>query len=215
MSRKSFHRFPELASELRHRIWEYAIAIHVQDIANGLPPWFENSRAERRRQALVGGISGKPKPALRVYILDPYHGLKLRLEDEFETLVDCLPISAVSYETRVCVTEFCRLLVPHIRFEYETTPLWSLEPPTKDDEPVLLRNLEWSRKAETLERAIPQPTTLTVEMGNFESVDHFVGMVSRLFGNRIQRLVLDETVCNTVSFENVYWPASIPAPEKM
>jgi len=214
MSLNSFFRFPELALELRRRIWDYAIAIHVQDITNGLPPWFENPWAERRRQALAGGISGKPKLALCVRILDPYKGMKLRLEeDDFETLVDCLPISAVSYEVRICVSEFCQLLVPHVQFKYETTPLWSLKPPTKDTRPVLLRSLEWSCEAETLAHVFPQPTTLTVLMGEFESAEHFVELVSRFFGNRLQRLVLDQAIDNIASFERAYWPSTSKTPE--
>ncbi|KAF4637349.1 hypothetical protein G7Y89_g708 [Cudoniella acicularis] len=188
-------------------IWKYAIASHIQDIVDRLPRWFERfSWAERRRQALVGGLPGKDRLPLHVHIRDPYDGLKLRFEeDDFETLVDCLPISAVCRETRVRVTEFCQLLVPHVRFQYLPSTLWSLKPPKEGTQPVVLRNVHCLPGAETLEHAFSQPTTLTVNAGQFKSAEHIVGMVSRFFGDKIQRLVLELWHNEGDPTERAYW----------
>lgn len=178
MSLTVFPLFPELVPELRNRIWQFAIASHIQDIADRLPRWYNSSWAERRRQAIVGGLLGKGRLPLYVHIRDPYNGLKLRFEeDEFESLVDCFPISAVCHETRINVAKFCQLLAPHMQFEYDTSTLWSLKPPKKGAEPVVLRSIHYLPSAETLEHVFAQPTTLTVNAGQFKSAEHLVEIV--------------------------------------
>jgi len=218
MSLTAFHQFPELAPELRNRIWKIAITSYIQDVADRLPRWFISSWAERRRQAIVSCLPGKDRLplALYVYLRDPYNGLKLRFEeDEFESLVDCFPISSVCHETRMNVAEFCRLLAPHVRFEYDTSTLWSLKPPEKGAEPVVLRSSHWLPGAETLERVFAQPTTLTVNAGLFRSAEHLVGIVFRFFGNRIQRLVMDLCVHDNKPVKHAYWSDPGAAPISM
>jgi hypothetical protein len=216
MSLTAFPLFPELAPELRNRIWEFAIVSHIQDIADRLPRWFNSSWAERRRQAIVGSLPGKDRLALYIHIRDPYNGLKLRFEeDEFESFVDCFPISAVCHETRMNVAEFCRLLAPHVRFEYDTSTLWSLKPPEKGAEPVVLRSLHWLPGADTLEHVFAQPTTLTVNAGRFKSAEHLVGIVFRFFSNRIQRLVMNLRVGDNKPVKRAYWSDPGAAPISM
>ncbi len=141
MSLTAFSRFPELAPELRIRIWEFAIASHIQDIADQLPRWFGSLWAERRRRAIVGS-SRNGGAGLYVYIRDPYSGLELHFEeDEFESLVDSFPISAVCHETRVNLARFCQSLVLRIIFIYKACTLWSDKPPEKGAQPVILRNI--------------------------------------------------------------------------
>lgn len=89
MSTTTFHQFLELAPELRTKIWELAIAKHVQDMVAGFPCWLLGAM-DRRRQAFAGGLAGREKSALVDSIRDPYNGLKMRVEeDDFEGLV-CL-----------------------------------------------------------------------------------------------------------------------------
>jgi len=200
----SFHRFLEPALELRSKIWGYAIAIHVQDIANSLSPCTENSWAERRRHILVGGTSRELNPALHFFILDLHRGQNLFfVKDEFKTFISCLPISTVSYATRLCAIEFCQLLVSHIRFIYKTHEPWGT--PTEDAQPILPGNSE----------ILHRPTTLTVETGCFESVENFVGMVSRVFGDSLHHLVLDQGVSTAMSFDRTHWPSSCIMPKEM
>ena len=207
MSLTAFPLFPELVPELRNRIWEFAVTSSIQDVATGLPLWCYSPWAERRRRAIVASLLGNNRTALHVHIRDPYKGLKLRFEeDEFESLVDSFPISAVCRETRMNVAEFCRLLVPYMRFEYDTSALWSLEPPEKGAKPVLLRSVHCLPGAETLERVLSQPTTLSVNAGGFESAEHLIRTVLRFFGNRIQHLVMDLTASSNKPIKHAYWP---------
>lgn len=205
----TFPRFTELAFELKSKIWEYAIVLHIQDIPDRLPPWFENSWVEGQQREALAGSPEETKPALRVRILDPYDGLKLRFdEDDFETFVDCFCISAVCHEARAGVARFCQPLVPHIWCNYNALPLWSLKPPKNDAQPVVIRNLRCQPQAQTLRYFFPQPTTLTMEMRWFKSAEQFVEIVSRFFGNRIQRLILLQIVNSVDQFDRAYWANS-------
>ena len=216
MSATTFYRFTELPLELRNQIWEFAIASHVENTGNRLPRWFVSPWAERRRQAIVGGFPGKERPPLCVRILDPYDGLKIRLdEDDFESFVDCFPISAVCRETRVNVAEFCRPLVPHVQLDYSTFPIWSLKPPKKGAEPVLLRNLHCLPGAETLEHVFSQPETLTLNVTWFKSATHLVGMLVRFFGYKIQRLIITTCPHDGDPVERAYWSGSGALPTSM
>jgi hypothetical protein len=220
MSLTAFPRFLELDPELRNRIWEFAITSYIQDVADRLPPSFNRPWAERRRQAIVGYSLGKDRLALSVRIRDPFNGLKLDFEkDEFESLVDCFPISSVCYETRINVAKFCRLLVPHVRFnydthtllcamprvEYDTSTLWSLEPPPPSSS-------HWLPGFGNFKRVFTRPTTLTVNADQFRSAEHLVGTVLWLFGNRIQRLVIN---LYQESVKRAYWSDPGVAPISM
>jgi hypothetical protein len=191
MSTTTFRQFLELAPELRTNIWELAIAKHVQDMVAGFPRWLLGAM-DRRRQAFAGGLAGREKSALVVSIRDPYDGLKMRVEeDDFEGLVNCLPISAVCREARKQVAEFCVPLVPHIRFNYDPYPFYTLEPPEKGAQPLVLRSLHCLSGTQDLEHAFPQPIKLSINhAGRFKSAEYLAQMASRFFGNKIQRLAL-------------------------
>jgi hypothetical protein len=208
-----FPRFSELPFELRIKIWEFAVPIYVKDLADRLPPAEEYSWAERRRLALTGSIPEDSKQALRVRILDHPGVLKLRFEEnDFETLVASLPISAVCHEARSFVIEFCRPLGAHLRFEYATSPMLTYEE-TKDGwEPL---EVPFRQEAEHLERLLWQPTTLTVDLGSFKSAEHLVDTVVRFFGNKIQRLILDQAIPVSYSLDYAYWDDSGAIPERM
>jgi hypothetical protein len=197
-----FFRFPELAFEIRSRIWEYAIISYLQDTTNRLPPWLEDPRVKEQQRPLS-------TTALRVCISDPYDGLKLRFEEEeFETLVDHLLISAACYEARVCVAQYCQPLVSHVYCEYTTYPIWSLQPPKRNAQPVTIRNLHCQPESLALKYFCPQPTTLTIEMGRFKSAKHFVEVVLRFFGKKIQRLVMVQVVRSVDYLQRAYWAES-------
>jgi hypothetical protein len=66
---------------------------------------------------------------LRVYVRGPYDGRKTRLEvNEFERLVNSLPISAVSCEARSQAADLCRSRVLLIELIYYTSEPGSLDP---------------------------------------------------------------------------------------
>lgn len=221
MSAAIFTHFPELAGELRSIVWVHAIDAQIKDITDGLPRWCVGQSAERRRQAFVGHDNLPPRKArllLRVRIRDPYNGRKMRLEeDDFETLVNCLPLSAVCREARAHAAEMCQALAPHVRFDYDTRELWSLDPPEDDADPILLRDVHCLPGAESLEHAFSQPTTLTVYGGRaqFKSPQHLVALISRFFGTRIERLVLELWIDAHDRRARPYWAETVEAPTDM
>lgn len=192
-----------------NKIWELAIAKHVQDIVAGFPRWLFGAR-DRRREAFAGGLAGREKSALVVSIRDPYDGLKMLVEeDEFEGLVNCLPISAVCRKARKQVATFCGRLVPHIRFNYDLYPFYTLEPLEKGAQPLVLRSLQCLSGTQDLEHAFPQPIKLSINhAGRFKSAEYLAQMASRFFGNKIQRLALSLTLSERDELEAAY-PTSI------
>jgi hypothetical protein len=213
MAARTFTQFPELPLELRNMIWVHAISTQIQDITASLPAWLPGDWAERRRQAFTGHDSLPPRRHrrfLQVRIRDPYDGRKIRLEeDDFETLVNCLPLSAVCREARANTAESCWALATHIHFKYDAHEFWSLgaPDPEHESEPVLLRDLHCIPGAETLEHVFAQPTTLTINggRGQFKSPEHLVEVVSRFFGNRVERLILEFWINHSDPPERPYW----------
>ncbi|KAF2866303.1 hypothetical protein BDV95DRAFT_584482 [Massariosphaeria phaeospora] len=217
MSTTTFTYLPALPTELRIMIWEPAIATHVEDFANSIPGSVYDVWAEGRRHAQIPYEWSRLPLKLRVR--DPYDGRKMRLEEnEFESLVNSFPISAVSREVRNQVAEFCRTLVPDIEFEYTTVSnLFSLEPPAPEDgeDPVVLRNVHCLPGAETLEHVFAKPTSLTVCGGRdqFKSPEHFVSMINRFFGDRVERLSLESWAGHHLPDpqKRPYWASSVEA----
>lgn len=195
MSAAKFLHFPELAGELRTLIWKHALVAEVKAITDGLPAWCLGDQAERRRQAFVGHDNlppRRPRMHLRVRVRDPYEGRKMRLEeDDFETLVNCLLLSAVCREARAQAVEICRTLAPHVCFEYDTKDLGYLEPPEDCAEPVLLRDVHCVPGSDSLEHVTSEPTTLTVKYGAklpVKSPERFGSLIGRFFGRKIENL---------------------------
>jgi len=207
----TFPRFAELALELRSKIWKYAIALHIEQIEEHLPPWLGNYRGGALLEAHFGNSLEVPLPnwSLHACILDPYNGRKIRFEEnEFEAFVDWLSISAVCREARVCVAQFCQPLVSHVQCEYETLPAWSLKPPKDGARPLVIRNLHCQPEADSVKYFFSRPTTLSIRTGRFNSAEHFVDIVHRFFGNRIQRLVLVQVINKVQPFKRAYWAES-------
>lgn len=207
----AFPRFGEFSFELRSKIWEYATANQLQDIAQRrparfekrLPPWFQNPWDDGKTYTL------DVKTPLSVCIRDPYDRKKRRFEEgDFERFVDCISLSTVCYEARICVAKFFQPLVPHITCEYTTIPTWSLQPPKDSSRPILIRNMRCQTKMDDIKYFVPRPTTLTVEMLGFKSAEDFVEEVSLFFGNRVERLILVQVVVLGSGFERAYWADS-------
>lgn len=224
MSAASFTQFPELADELRSMIWVHAVDAQIRDMANRAPPPRSGGllSRERRWQAFVGHANlpdRRVRRYLQVRVRDPYDGRKMRLEkDEFETLVHCLPLSAVCREARAHAAEICQALAPHVHFDYDTSPtLYSLDPPEDGADPVLLRDVHCSPEAESLEHAFSQPTSLAVRWGRseFKSPEHFVGIISRFFGRRIERVVLQLCIDAQDPRARAYWANHVEEPTDM
>lgn len=199
MSAVTFTHFTDLAGELRSMIWTHAIVTQINDITARLPKWCLGESAVRRRLALVGHHTLPTRHASQFFHLrlrDPYNGRKMRIEeDDFEDLVHSLPLAAVCREARAHVADVCLELdlAPHMVFHYYNDKLWSLEPPGADVDELLLRDVHCIPGVdESLEHVFARPTTLTVYGGRaeFRSAEHLVGLISRFFGDRIERVIL-------------------------
>lgn len=190
------NNFSRLPIELRSEIWTLAAIAQIQYITDSLPCRFSRDSAERRRQAFIGQDKfslDQTKPLI-LSIRDPYEGRRMRLEeDEFETFVNCLPISAVCREARSYAARFCRTYVTHMALRYLHDDQGSLGAPEDDAQPILLRDGLCSPAAETLEHVYAQPTTVTVYGGRrrIKSPAYLAHILHYFFGNKVERLILE------------------------
>jgi hypothetical protein len=142
--------------------------------------------AERLRQAFFG-YENLPKETkklpLRVYVHDSYNRDNLRLcVNEFQTLVNRLPLATVCSEARAQAVAFCQARIELVNLFYV------IDAP---DKPSDIRD-------EILEPIFKQQTTVMVtnacnkEDGpkSFDSAEHLVDVVSRVFGSCVERLIL-------------------------
>jgi hypothetical protein len=168
--------------------------------------------AERLRQAFVG-YENLPqeteKQPLRVYVYDSYNRDKLRLGvNEFQTLVNCLPMATVCSEARSQAATFCQAQIGLVNLFYVIdAPDKPSDTEPSDTKPSDIRD-------EILEPIFKQQTTVIVtnacnkEDGpkGFDSAEHLVDVVSRVFSSCVERIILSSWVENFASLEEIYWP---------
>jgi hypothetical protein len=171
-------------------------------IADGLPKSCTTPCAERRRQAFVGYDNlphDTEKQPLRVYVHDSYNKDRMRLSmNEFQILVNCLPMATVCSEARSHAADFCRAQVKLMNLYY------AIDAP---DEPYDIRD-------EILEHVFMKPTTVMVTNAarkvdgpvSFDSAEHLVDVVNRVFGNCVERIILNPWFDSIDSLEQIYWP---------
>jgi hypothetical protein len=118
--------------------------------------------------------------------------------NEFLALVNCLPMAAVCHEARSHAMNFCRSQVTIVDLRYSTDAQCAIA-----DEPR--------------PRGLLQPTTVVVTKSrfnfpgtvkDFESPGHLADVVTELFGNNIERLVLNIWASTEDTLETLYWPHS-------
>ncbi|KAF2447239.1 hypothetical protein P171DRAFT_430148 [Karstenula rhodostoma CBS 690.94] len=200
--------FARLPRELRDMIWFEAAAIQLQEIADGVTKC-SSPGAERQRQALVGYDdipSHTEKDALRVYVQRSRNGDKLRISvNEFQTLVNRLPMATVCTEARSAALEACRAKVQMMNIIYSI----EITPEVTED------------FSDSLQKPIsPQPTTVVVTNmimahpqppehcpPGFDSAEHVVDIVSRVFGSGVTRITLNPWAhSHHEDLESIYWP---------
>jgi hypothetical protein len=174
-------------------------------IADGQPTSCASPSAERLRQAFKG-YDNLPKDTikqpLRVYIYDTFNRDKLRLGlNEFQTLLNHLPIATVCSEARAQAVTFCRGLVDLMDLFYV------IDPPG-----------EASAVGDELSGPIfAQPTTIMITKGErretneefstgFNSAEQLVGVVNRVFGTCVERILFNCWFYSTSTLAVVYWP---------
>ncbi|PVH99367.1 hypothetical protein DM02DRAFT_656422 [Periconia macrospinosa] len=191
--------FNQLPREMRDMIWAAAAAAQYQHIADGLSKFSTKpGAAERLRQAFVGYESlpeGVEKQPLRLCVNDNGERVRL-LMNEFQTLVNRVPIATVCLESRLQAIDFCRSRVDIVDLHY------TIDPSDRGDE-IINRLL--------------QPTTVVVTNtynpyepwdapSEFDSAEHFVAKIDRLFGSNVEHVVLNRSFYSFTALERIYWP---------
>ncbi|KAF2001270.1 hypothetical protein P154DRAFT_562864 [Amniculicola lignicola CBS 123094] len=197
--------FAQLPRELRDMIWSAAAAIQYQSIANSkshactAAACQNGSLAERLRQAFIGYENISPdseRQRLRLYVHDSHRTGRLHLgKNEFQILVNYLPIATACSEARSHAIEYCLSQVEFPELWYNTTE----EPGYVGDEirePISL-----------------QPTTIILAKSDFEdrpgqfnSAEHLVDVVKHVFGSKIHRIIMNLVFRSYNTFAQMYWP---------
>jgi hypothetical protein len=171
-------------------------------IADSQPISCISSCAERLRQAFVG-YENLPhnieKHPLRVYVYDSHNRDKLRLGvNEFQTLVNRLPMATVCSEARSQAATFCQAQIGLANLFYV------IDAP---DKPSDIRD-------EILKPIFVQQKTVIITSANdkkdgpkgFDSAQHLVDVIDRVFGSCVERIILRSWFRNFNSLEEIYWP---------
>ncbi|KAF2451748.1 hypothetical protein P171DRAFT_426216 [Karstenula rhodostoma CBS 690.94] len=195
--------FRQLPRELRDMIWSAAAAVQYHHIGDSSPHSPTAPGAiERLRQAFVG-YNNLPQDTeiqpLRLYVNDDGGKLRLRV-NEFQTLVNHLPIATVCSEARPHAIDFCRKQVNILDLHY-----------TKDPSNVDHELIEHALRPTTV-----MVTNMVLEEGlfdgpedsirGFNSADHLVAIIDRIFGSCVENLVLNSWCHSAQTLERIYWP---------
>jgi hypothetical protein len=203
--------FSDLPYELRSMIWTFTVDTQIKHIAENLPDHrLSSGKARRRRQAFLNYQLDSDQSRLRlvVRIFDFFKDSRIfYAEDDFQTFINCLPMSLICREARSHVGSFCRKNILHMAFEYFPMDAASIKEFNEDPGLAPERAKFASSTAETLERFYPEPTSLTVRaaMRSFRSPEHLAQMVNRFFGNKVERLILNFRGNYDDVWRNPFW----------
>ncbi|KAH7138192.1 hypothetical protein B0J11DRAFT_563215 [Dendryphion nanum] len=188
--------FTQLPRELRDMIWSEAAAIQYQLYLAELAA----SSADRVREAFIGYDNVPPdvrRQPLRVYVRESHQKDKLRVVvNEFQILVNRLPMATVCFEARSQAAQYCRDQIKTMNLFY------AIDAP---DAPS-------SVGYDILEPVFVKPTTVMVtksdyhvKPGCFDSPEHLVDVVNRVFGSGVEQINLDFLFHSHNTFEHIYW----------
>jgi hypothetical protein len=183
----------------------------ASSIADENPLPLPTSRAERIRQAFVGlnqvALDAETQP-LRIYVQETSSGDKMRLGvNEFSILLNHLPMASVCSESRSHAAKFCRSQVKFMHLIYNID---ASEAPS-------------DALPEIQEPIFAQPAAVMVTSGSgiygdfppqcgidkavkFDSAEHLVRVINRVFGNCTQQIILDPWYLAMHTLQGIYWP---------
>jgi hypothetical protein len=176
-------------------------------IADSQPISCKSPFDERLRQAYVGYKNlphDTEKQPLRVYIYRTSNMDNLHLGiNEFQKLVNRLPVATVCSEARSQATTFCQAQIELLNLFYVNDIR---------DQPSDIRLNDI--RAEILEPVFKQQTTVMITNANvkkdgpkgFKSAEHLVDVVHRVFGSCVERIILNSWFKSYSSLEEIYWP---------
>ena len=173
-------------------------------IADGQPTPCVTPFAERVRQAFVGCDDlphDTERQPLRVYVHDSHNKDKLRLGmNEFQTLVNRLPMATVCSEARSHATAFCQTRMEPLNLFY------TVDAPGEPGG----NGVEITEPIATSQTTVMITNAYDREFGpkRFDSAEHLVDVVARVFGSGVERIILSSWLRNFNSLEEIYWPHS-------
>jgi hypothetical protein len=142
---------------------------------------------------------------LRIYIRETSNRDKMWLEvNEFNVLLNHLPMASVCSESRSHAAVLCRGQVKLMHLIYSSEELANtnndiqeiLEPIFAQPEAVMV----------TSGRLFPEPQCPIDKLVKFDSAEHLVGVIDRVFGTFTQRLILDPWHQSYNTLRGLYWP---------
>jgi hypothetical protein len=178
-------------------------------IADNMPKSYAVSCTERLRQAFVGydGLPGHVKrQPLRLYV----HNIRGKLHvgvNEFQTVLNSLPIATVNAEARSQAANFCRSQTKNIDMFYTSDA---------HDDPSQSIGDEIQEPVFVQATTVGITTTWDENDGRppiFESAEHLVDIISRVFGTCVERLVFNSVFESHRTLEEMYWPHNVQTVE--
>jgi hypothetical protein len=156
------------------------------------------------RQAFIGADNlpeDTEKQPLRIYVHDSFRLDKLRLgANEFQILVNRLPMATVCSEARSHATAFCRHKTELVNMFYVVDARGEPRDIGREvSEPIL-----------TQQKSIMITNAYDKVNGpkGFDSAEHLVDVVVRVFGSCVERIILNSWFRSMNSLEEIYWPHS-------
>ncbi|KAF1955587.1 hypothetical protein CC80DRAFT_594308 [Byssothecium circinans] len=203
----SLANFTKLSQELQDQIWAEAAAIQYQQsvsptcIADGQPESCTAPYAERQRQAFVGYDDlpdSTERQPLRLYIHASRHTDELRLGvNEFQTLVNRLPVATVCADARAQAVKLCRVRIQLMNL------FRVVEDPMPDGKQILEPVFPFEQLKTVMVTTANHP-----EDGpeGFDSVDRLVDVISRVFGSCVEKIIWSTWWGSGSAMSDIYWP---------
>lgn len=158
-----------------------------------------------------------------MYVRSSHASDKLRLGvNEFQTLVNTLPMANVCSEARSHAANFFRDRVKLIDMWYAVDAYDKPSDAGEENSEIvdLWEDADGSdgqsdAEEEILKPVFMQQTTVLIttgdemeerHQGRFDSAEHLVNVVSRVFGNGIEQLILRFSFADHNAFNEMYWP---------
>ncbi|XPS77159.1 hypothetical protein M3J07_009196 [Ascochyta lentis] len=198
----TFRNFTRLSQELRDLIWAEAAAIQCQYIVDSQPEPCTTPHAERQRQALVGYDnlpSSTERQRLRIYIHTSGQMDELCLgENEFQTLVNRLPMATCCSEARANAIKFCHAQTKFLNL------FRVVENQLPDEKPILEPIFtDMTTVMVTTSRFHPQDGP-----EGFDSPDQVVDVIARVFGSGVKTIIWSAWCQSGFAMSDIYWPHS-------
>jgi hypothetical protein len=180
-----------------------------------MPCASDGALTERRRQAFFGYDNLPPDTALqplRLYVGNSPDNKMHIIANEALSLGNCLPMAAACHEARSHATNFSRsnVQIIDVHFSNDDTPAEDCG--VQDDAAALQHGMVQLRtvamtKTTKLSESYNEPT---INLFQFASAAHLVHATTQLFGNTVERLIMNIWANPSDCIDTIYWPHTEP-----